>query len=50
MRRGANISITHRDGRLVFPKLYWLVERLKASWENRRWLSKQEFEEIERGN
>lgn len=44
------LLITYRDGSLVFPKLYLFIERLKASWNNRRWLSKQEFEEIERGN
>lgn len=38
------------DGRLRFPTLYWLVERLKASWTNRHWVSKGEFDEIRRGN
>jgi len=44
------ISLTHGDGRLVFPRLYWFVKRLKASWANKRWVSREEFDEIRRGN
>lgn len=41
---------TWKDGRLVIPKLYWFIERLLASWANKRWISPQEFDEICRGN
>jgi len=43
------ISAT-KDGRLVFPRLYWFVERLKASWANKHWVTGDEFDEIRRGN
>jgi len=44
------ISLTHGDGRLVFPRLYWFVERLKCSWANKHWVTRGEFDEIRRGN
>jgi len=44
------ISQTNGDGELAFPKLYWFVERLKTSWTNKHWVTREEFEEIERGN
>ena len=44
------VSLNHKDGRLVFPKLHWFIERLKASWDNKHWVSREEFDEIERGN
>jgi len=44
------VSLTHRDGRLVFLRLYWFVERLKASWDNKHWVTREEFDEISRGN
>ncbi|KKL84571.1 hypothetical protein LCGC14_1963410 [marine sediment metagenome] len=40
----------HRDGRLFFPSACWFFERLKASWDNKRWVTREEFEEIRRGN
>jgi len=49
---GKGWEMTHRSraGRLYFLGLYWFVERLKASWVNKRRVSKVEFDEIQRGN
>ena len=43
-------SLTRRDGTLFFQRAYWFVERLKASWANKHWVSPEEFDEIRRGN
>jgi len=43
-------NLKFRDERLRFPRLYWFVQRLRASWVNGKWLSWDEFEEIQRGN
>ena len=43
-------KLTHRDGRLFFPSAYWFVERLKASWANKHWVTREGFDEIRRGN
>lgn len=42
--------LKHRDGRLFFPELREFVERLLASWCNKHWVSKEELDEISRGN
>jgi len=47
LRRGA---LLWKDDRLVFPGLHWFIERLKASWCNRRWISLRDFDEVCRGN
>jgi len=44
------LKLTHRDGRLFFPSAYWFVERLKASWVNKHWVTREGFDEIRRGN
>ena len=44
------VSVTHKDGRLFFPRAYWFIERLRASWANKHWVDREEFDEIRRGN
>ena len=51
MKEGFNpVKVTHGDGRLFFPSVYWFIERLKTSWANKYWVSREEFDEIRRGN
>ena len=44
------LTLMWNDGTLVFPKIYWFIERIKASWTNKKWITPQEFDEIRRGN
>jgi len=43
-------NLIHRDGSLFFPGVYCFIERLKASWANKHWVTREEFDEIRRGN
>ncbi len=44
------LKLKHRDGRLFFPGAYWFIDRLKATWANKHWVDREEFDEIRRGN
>jgi len=49
MRR-KEVLVARKDGRLYFPSLYQFIERLKATWANKHWVTLEEFDEIRRGN